>query len=54
MVKVKDLKEWLIDVNDSDYIGIDDGGLTLKIFGKDAYYEIGGIPKKGSGKANGR
>jgi hypothetical protein len=45
-VQVRELKEWLIDVNDNDYIGIDEGGLTLKIFRKDAYYEIGGLPEE--------
>lgn len=46
MVKVKEVKDWLVDVNDDDYIGIDDGGLSLQIFEKDAYYEIGGLPKE--------
>jgi hypothetical protein len=46
MVNVKNLKEWLINVNDSDFIGIDDGGLSLQIFGKEAYYEIGGLPNE--------
>ena len=38
---VKELREWLADLNDRDEVGIDDGGLTLVVEGKENYYEIG-------------
>lgn len=41
MIKVSELKEWLIDVNDSDFIGIE--GSALRLHGKEALVEVGKV-----------
>ncbi len=49
---VKELREWLEDVDESRRVAVDDGGLTLVLIDKDAdredwdYFEIGGIPEE--------
>ena len=45
-VTKKELINWLSDLDDDDLIGIDDGGLTLVVEGKEDYYEIGGLPEE--------
>ena len=45
-VTKKELIDWLSGMGDDDLVGIDDGGLTLVVEGKDAYYEIGGMPER--------
>lgn len=47
MVLVKKLKGWLSALDDTDFVGIDDGGLMLQVFGGEEYYfEIGGLPEE--------
>lgn len=43
---VKDIKEWLDNFNPNEHVGIDEGGLSLRIV-EDmyCYFEIGGIPE---------
>ena len=46
--KAEEVIEWL-KLFPGQRVGIDDGGLALKIVGKDgnAYFEIGGLPEEG-------
>ena len=41
-VRVIDLRRWLDNLLDDDPVYIDDGGLTLRVAGQTAYYEVGG------------
>jgi hypothetical protein len=42
---IHELMKWLESFSPEDLVGIDEGGLELRIFGNDvAYYEIGGLP----------
>ena len=44
--EVNVLKEWLNTIPDNYQVGIDDGGLVLRVVGHpEVYYEIGGIPE---------
>jgi len=49
--KIETLREWLATYEDTASIGIDDGGLCLRVFEEDpynevGYFEIGGIPEE--------
>jgi hypothetical protein len=51
MISIRELKDWLEQLNDEDGIAIDDGGLTLVVFTEGEttrpdgnYIEVGGIP----------
>jgi hypothetical protein len=41
----EELIEWLEELQDGVMVGVDDGGLTLRVVGENAYYEIGGLPE---------
>jgi len=43
--KVKDIREWLSKLCADTLVGIDDGGLALKVVDSDTYFEIGGMPE---------
>lgn len=43
-VTVKELKEWLATLPETELVGIDEGGLILETELSDAYIEIGGFP----------
>ena len=45
----RDLIDWLADLPNDALIGIDDGGLTLRVIDREDYFEIGGLPKKRGG-----
>ena len=43
---VGEVREWLDTLSDDDEVGIDDGGLSLRVVGgEDFYLEIGGLPE---------
>lgn len=44
MICVADLRKWLKTLPASEYVGIDEGGLTLRAVNGPAYLEVGGIP----------
>ena len=51
MMPVPEVINWLKTLEPESQVGIDDGGLTLKVVSKegkleDAYCEVGGIPKE--------
>lgn len=39
---VGEIRDWLAEFDDSTLVGVDDGGLTLRVVGRDEYLEIGG------------
>lgn len=44
---VREIKDWLNSLTEDELVGIDEGGLTLRVVGRpDVYYEIGGIPEE--------
>jgi hypothetical protein len=43
---VRDIKKWLERIPPDERIGIDNGGLTLRVVGGPEYYEIGGLPEE--------
>ena len=43
MTTVKELRDWLARFGDEEMVGIDEGGLTLEIVGRAAYFELGGL-----------
>ena len=45
---VGEIKEWLKVLDDCDEVGVDEGGLCLRVVGLDdtVYLEIGGIPEE--------
>jgi hypothetical protein len=44
-IPVLELMKWLKTFKPDDLVGIDEGGIELRIVGNDvAYYEIGGLP----------
>lgn len=45
MMDVKQIREWMATLPDDAEIGVDDGGLCLRVEGNDAYLEIGGMPQ---------
>jgi hypothetical protein len=48
MIQVSKLKMWLATLAENDYVGIDEGGLTLySVEEPQAYVEIGGLPEEG-------
>ena len=52
MENVKDIKAWLDELDDEEFVGTDEGGNTLLVVTADEkrrrypYYEIGGIPEE--------
>lgn len=49
-IPIGELKRWLNTLEDTDAIGIDEGGLTLlSVDDPDAYLEIGGMPEGNEG-----
>ena len=47
MMKVSEIKTWLDTLDDNDFVGIDDDGMSLESYiDKNAYFDIGGIPPK--------
>ncbi len=44
MVTKTELIEWLNSLSDDSEIGVDEGGLTLLVYGTCQNYEMGGIP----------
>ena len=47
MMNVKEIKDWLSSLSDEAEVGVDEGGLCLRVFGKedDEYCEVGGLPE---------
>jgi len=44
-MQVSEIREWLDTLNDDDLVGVDDGGLCLRVVDNSApYLEIGGMP----------
>lgn len=50
MTTVDELIAWLLCFQPTDQVAIDDGGLSLRILGTEAYYEVGGMPEIGDEK----
>ncbi len=51
-MKVSEIREWLATLDANDHVGIDDGGLRLKVFQhSDPYLEIGGMPEDAEQRA---
>jgi hypothetical protein len=44
MLSNAELKAWLATLPDEATIGVDEGGLTLRVVDDDAYLEVGGMP----------
>ena len=44
MMTVCEVREWLDGLNDDDEVGIDDGGLCLRVCDREEWLEIGGLP----------
>lgn len=45
-MSVEEIREWLDTLNENDLVGVDDGGLALRVVGDDeSYCEIGGMPE---------
>lgn len=46
-VTVRELKEWLATLDENDLVGVDEGGLCLRVNEEhsESYYEIGGMPE---------
>ena len=44
MMQVKEIKQWLNTLDESEWIGIGEGGLTLETEDGEAYLEVGGLP----------
>jgi len=45
-MSVQEIKEWLNTLEDADEVGIDEGGLCLRVVSNtETYCEIGGIPE---------
>jgi hypothetical protein len=43
---VQELKEWLNNLPPDAEVGVDEGGLCLRVVGDDeTYYEVGGLPE---------
>ena len=41
---VKELRQWLAVLDRDSSVGIDEGGLTLRVLGdEDVYFEVGGL-----------
>ena len=44
---VREIKKWLNTLDDDDLVGVDDGGLCLRVVGEiHVYHEIGGMPER--------
>lgn len=43
MMQVAEIKAWLDTLGDAEYVGVDEGGLTLQTPDGSAWLEIGGI-----------
>jgi hypothetical protein len=43
MMAVRDVFAWMQTLDLDDQIGVDEGGLTLQVFDREAYLEIGGL-----------
>jgi hypothetical protein len=41
----REIRQWLKTLNDNDRVGIDDGGLCLRVIENDSWCEIGGLPE---------
>ena len=51
MTSTKELIDWLKALPSSSSVGIDEGGLTLRVLDKDdrlteSYFEVGGVPEE--------
>ena len=44
MMQVGEVRKWLEDFKDDEFIAIDDGGLALVSLDAKQYCEVGGIP----------
>lgn len=44
MMSAQELIEWAQSLNPDDQVGVDDGGLTLRVYGGGNWLEIGGLP----------
>lgn len=51
-VEVQALQDWLKQFNDGELVGVDEGGLTLVVYGEGGdlegcpEFEVGGLPEK--------
>lgn len=46
-MSVAEIRDWLSSLSDADLVGVDDGGLCLRVVGREeeVWCEIGGLPE---------
>jgi hypothetical protein len=45
MISKNELAQWLATLPEDEWVGIEDGGLTLQTASGDQYIEVGGTPE---------